>query len=85
MIKEIPNNRKNTIPRMRTIPNAYKEIKALDPNSNLSLRGLRNMIKNKEIPYVKTSANKYLINLDILLDKLMGIDYNNNNDITCNL
>ena len=29
MTKEIPNNRKNTIPRMRTIPNAYKEIKAL--------------------------------------------------------
>lgn len=85
MLKEITNNRNNTIPRMRTIPNAYKEIKALDPNSNLSMRGLRNMVKNKEIPCVKTSANKYLINLDNLLDKLMGIDYNNSNDITCSL
>ena len=84
MTKEIPNNRKNTIPRMRTIPNAYKEIKALDPNSNLSLRGLRNMIKNKEIPYVKTSANKYLINLDMLLAKLAGVGYNDK-DITCTL
>lgn len=84
MLKEIKNNRNNPIPRMRTIPNAYKEIKALDPNSNLSLRGLRNMIKNKEIPYVKTSANKYLINLDMLLAKLAGVDYNNN-DITCTL
>ena len=84
MLKEIKNNRNNPIPRMRTIPNAYKEIKALDPNSNLSLRGLRNMIKNKEIPYVKTSANKYLINLDMLLAKLAGVDYNND-DITCTL
>ena len=84
MLKEIKNNRNNPIPRMRTIPNAYKEIKALDPNSNLSLRGLRNMIKSKEIPYVKTSANKYLINLDMLLAKLAGVDYNNN-DITCTL
>lgn len=84
MLKEIKNNRNNPIPRMRTIPNAYKEIKALDPNSNLSLRGLRNMIKSKEIPYVKTSANKYLINLDMLLAKLAGVDYNND-DITCTL
>lgn len=84
MLKEIKNNRNNPIPRMRTIPNAYKEIKALDPNSNLSLRGLRNMIKNKEIPYVKTSANKYLINLDMLLAKLAGVNYNDK-DITCTL
>lgn len=84
MLKEIKNNRNNPIPRMRTIPNAYKEIKALDPNSNLSMRGLRNMVRNKEIPCVKTSANKYLINLDMLLAKLAGVDYNNK-DITCTL
>ena len=78
------NQTSNRVPRIRTIPKAYKEIKKIDPNTNLSLRGLRNMVQNKEIPSIKVN-NRYLINLDILLDKLMGIDYNNNNDISCTL
>ena len=55
--------------RMRTIPKAYEEIKAIDPNTSLTLRALRRMVSNGEIPVVNI-ASKRLINLDLLLDKL---------------
>lgn len=57
------------IPRMRTIPQAYLEIKEIDPDTALTLRALRRMVKNEEIPTVNV-ASKRLINLDLLLDKL---------------
>ena len=62
-------------PRMRTIPQAYLEIKKIDPDTALTLRALRRMVKNKEIPTVNV-ASKKLINLDLLLDKLSC--YNDN-------
>lgn len=77
------NQTSNRVPRIRTIPKAYKEIKKIDPNTNLSLRGLRNMVQNKEIPSIKVN-NRYLINLDMLLEKLSVASYNNT-DITCTL
>ena len=55
--------------RMRTIPKAYKEIKALDPNTDLTLRALRRMVKSGEIPSVQI-ASKTLVNLDLLLEAL---------------
>ena len=63
-----------TLLRMRTIPKAYEEIKALDPNTDLTLRALRRMVKNGEIPSVQI-ASKKLINLDLLLEVLSC--YNN--------
>ena len=54
---------------MRTIPKAYKEIKALDPNTDLTLRALRRMDKSGEIPSVQI-ASKTLVNLDLLLEAL---------------
>ena len=59
----------NNTPRMRTIPQAYSEIKEIDPDTAVTLRALRRMVKNKEIPTVNI-ASKRLINLDLLLDKL---------------
>lgn len=59
----------NTSVRMRTIPNAYKEVLKIDPNTNLTIRSLRRMVKNGIIPTVKIE-NKVLINLDLLLSKL---------------
>ena len=64
--------------RMRTIPKAFEEIKQVDPDTDLTLRALRRMVSNGEIPVVRIS-NKVLINLDLLLDKLSCY----NDDTTC--
>ena len=69
-------NNKNvirTLPRMRTIPKAYAEIKALDSGTSFSMRALRRMVKNGEMPTV-TVGNKQLINLDLLIQKISGFD-----------
>lgn len=69
------NNINNPLPRMRTIPKAFEEIKKIDPNTCFTLRALRRMVKVGEIPVVKVSNTKTLINLDLLLSKLSC--YNN--------
>jgi hypothetical protein len=63
---------------MRTIPKAFEAVKQADPNTDLTLRALRRMVSNGEIPVVRIS-NKVLINLDLLLDKLSCY----NDDATC--
>ena len=63
------------VPRMRTIDNAYAEIKALDPQTNFTKRALRRMVKTNEIPSTQI-GNKYLINLDKLLEFLSCGYYN---------
>lgn len=64
--------------RMRTIPKAFEAVKQADPDTDLTLRALRRMVSNGEIPVVRIS-NKVLINLDLLLDKLSCY----NDDATC--
>lgn len=56
-------------PRMRTLPKAYAEIKQIDPDTAITMRALRRMVKNGEIPTVNINSKK-LINLDLLFDKL---------------
>lgn len=56
-------------PRMRTVPKAYEEIKRMDPDSAISLRALRRMVANDEVPTVQV-ASKKLVNLDLLLERL---------------
>lgn len=68
---------KTNIPRMRTIDNAYAEIKAIDPQTDFTKRALRRMIANNEIPTTRI-GNKNLINLDLLIAKLSGDCYNKN-------
>ena len=68
------------IPRMRTIDNAYAEIKALDPSTDFTKRALRRMVATKEIPTTKI-GNKNLINLDRLLE-ILSCGYYNKAD-TC--
>lgn len=58
-------------PRMRTIPKAYKEIKKLDSETSFSMRALRRMCVDKEIPTIKV-GNKTLLNLDVLIQTLSG-------------
>lgn len=55
--------------RLRTLPEAIKEVKRLDPDTALTLTALRRMVKNGEIPYVAV-ASKRLICLDVLIEKL---------------
>lgn len=64
------------LPRMRTIPKAYEELRTLDPNTGLSMKALRDMIKRGEIPSVKING-KSLVNLDLIIEKLSGVWYNN--------
>ena len=66
-------NTPRKLPRMRTIHKAYAEIKALDSGTSFSMRALRRMVKNGEIPTV-TVGNKQLINLDLLILKISGED-----------
>ncbi len=68
---------KTNVPRMRTIDNAYAEIKAIDPSTDFTKRALRRMVANDEIPTTRI-GNKHLINLDLLIAKLSGDCYNNN-------
>ena len=55
--------------RMRTIPKAFAEIKAADPNTDLSIKALRKLVKEGRIPSVKIE-NKVLVNLDLILETL---------------
>ena len=64
---------------MRTIPKAYAELKKIDPETDFTLRALRRMVKNNEIPCINV-ANKKLINLDILLEILSCDGYNQSNE-----
>ncbi len=63
-----------SVPRMRTIPKAFDEVKKADPNTNLTLRALRRMVNNNEIPFVMVGT-KRLVDLDLLFNVLSG--YNN--------
>lgn len=65
----------NYVPRMRTLPKAYAEIKKMDPDTAFTMRALRRMVINGELPTVEV-ASKKLINLDLLLDKLSCISKN---------
>lgn len=55
--------------RMRTLPKAYAEIIKLDPETSLSMRALRRLVSDGQIPTVKV-ANKVLINFDLLIQWL---------------
>lgn len=74
------NKNKTNVPRMRTIDNAYAEIKALDPSTDFTKRALRRMVKTNVIPSTQI-GNKYLINLDKLLE-ILSCGYYNKAD-TC--
>ena len=56
---------------MRTAEKAMAEIKAADPKTSFTLRALRRMINNNEIPSVSVNSKK-LINMDQLYAYLNG-------------
>lgn len=74
MTTEIKNERNHAIttaalPRMRTIPQAFKEIKALDPDTSITVSVLRRLVKEGAVETVQV-ANKRLLNLDLLFNRL---------------
>lgn len=70
-------------PRMRTIPQTIEELRKADPNTAVTLRALRRMVSNGEIPTVNI-ASKKLINLDVLFSLLYGKQScYNDNAISC--
>lgn len=60
---------KISFPRMRTISEAVSEIRAQDPNTAITPYRVRQLILNGNLPSVR-AGNKYLLNLDDLLDYL---------------
>lgn len=55
------------IPRMRTINEAAREIKVLDPHTAITEYHIRQLAISGVIPRVK-AGKKYLINLDMLIE-----------------
>ncbi len=58
-----------SVPRMRTIPEAFNELKKADPNTTYTLRALRAAVNKGELPVVMV-GNKRLVNLDKLFEML---------------
>lgn len=58
-----------TVPRMRTMQQAYEAIKKEDPDTCLTLHRLKMLVRSGHIPYTK-AGKKYLINLDMLFERL---------------
>lgn len=56
-------------PRMRTVPEAAQELRALDPNTAVTPYHIRQLALNGTLPTVKAGRKK-LINLDLLLEYL---------------
>lgn len=59
--------------RMRTLDEAYAEIKRMDENTSLSKYFIRRLALSGEIPVVMC-GRKRLINLDALIDYLSSAD-----------
>ena len=57
------------MPRMRLISDAFNEIKKDDPNTAITLSGLRNLVRQGKIPCAKI-GRKTLINYDALIEYL---------------
>ena len=55
--------------RMRSIPEAYLEIKRLDENTSLTLNSIRLLCKQDKIRHVFI-GRKYLVDLDSLIEYL---------------
>ena len=70
-----------SVPRMRTLPEAFAELKKEDPSTAYTLRALRAAVNKGEIPVVSV-GNKRLINLDNLYEILNMPSYSQNKSST---
>lgn len=63
----------NSLVRLRTLDEAYAELKQLDPDTCISKYYIRRLALSGEIPVVMC-GRKRLINLDALIDYLSSAD-----------
>lgn len=62
------------MPRMRTVPEAHKELLEKDPNTSFTLSALKRLVRTGKIPCI-CIGKKRLVNMDILenyLNKCVG-------------
>lgn len=59
------------LPPMRTLKQAYEEIKTADPESAITMSYLRRLVVSGKIPAVK-AGTKYLLNMDTLQEYLQN-------------
>lgn len=57
--------------QVRTIKEAYAEIKANDPNTSLTLSGFRYLVVSGEIPSIKR-GNRWLIDMAVVESYFRG-------------
>ena len=60
-----------SLPRMRGLSEAVKELKEQDPKTALTEHALRIMVKSGVLPCIR-AGNKYLINMAVLERYLSG-------------
>ncbi len=58
-----------SVPRMRTVPVAFRELKAADPATAFTLPSFRAAVNRGEIPFVQVGGRRF-INLDQLFETL---------------
>ena len=68
-----------TTARIRTIQQCLMEIKSLDNNTAVTENFIRSLCKNGKVKHFK-SGNKYLVNLDNLLNYLNYTSGGNDNE-----
>ena len=56
--------------RLRTVPEAFRELKKEDPSTAFTMTALRRLVKTGKIPVVLI-GNKRLVDLDTLPEELM--------------
>ena len=59
------------MPKMRTIQEAYNELKKFDSKTAITPYAIRQLVICGAIPHIK-AGKKYLINLDVLFEFLSG-------------
>ncbi len=77
----ITNANKGKAPNIRTIHNAIKEIKRIDPDSDFTESALRELLNAGNIPFVQI-GNRKLVNMDTLIAYLSFSCYNKNDEYT---
>lgn len=58
--------------RLRTVPEAYRELKKEDPQTQFTITALRRLVKTGVIPVVLI-GNKRLVDLDKLPEQLLAV------------
>lgn len=68
-LKKSINCGKIELPQMRTIEEAYSEIKSLDSHTAITKNFIRTLIVSGKVPSIK-AGRKYLVNMDTLKNYL---------------